>query len=277
MAFRVVKNKNFQFTVFDGENYYECMSRNKNKRNAVLCGDFVEAEETGHGYVITKVKPRKNSLVRPAIANVDKIIIVVCHSPAPDYELIDKLIINCRKQKMKVVLCINKCDEAVLDVGCYGSVVDEIVHVSAKKNDVNELTSVIDGLCCFAGQSAVGKTSLINAITGLSGKTGVLSRNDRGKNTTTATEIFRVGNGYVADTPGFSLLDVFDVKAEELKDFYSDFKTTNCYFGDCTHIDEPNCEVKRAVSSGEIDKGRYERYVNIFTKLKSQNKNYRGK
>lgn len=105
-------------------------------------------------------------MIRPAIANVDKVIIVISHSPSPDYALIDKLIINCFKQGMEVVLCVNKCDEALPDISCYKDAVDDVVFVSAKYGDVKELVDTIEGLCCFAGQSAVGKTSLINAITG---------------------------------------------------------------------------------------------------------------
>mgnify|MGYP002550708931 FL=1 len=278
MTYRVIKNKNFQFTVSDGQNTFECMSRNKNKKDAVLCGDFAELTLTEHGYVISSIKGRKNSLIRPAIANVDKVIIVISHSPSPDYALIDKLIINCFKQGMEVVLCVNKCDEALPDISCYKDAVDDVVFVSAKYGDVKELVDTIEGLCCFAGQSAVGKTSLINAITGRNEKVGDLSRIERGKNTTTSSEIFRVGNGYVADTPGFSLLDVFDIKAEELKNYYRDFKLRECYFGNCTHVGEPDCGVKDAVERGEIDKGRYLRYIDIYAKLKNQqNKNFRGK
>ncbi len=234
------------------------------------------ASTSGIG-TIEKILPRKNELVRPYVANVDVTVIVIAPVPKPDYYLVDKIIINCYKDNIEPVLCVNKSD-LISDVELkrltngYGII--NGFSVSAYTGDgLNELKEYMSGkLVCLAGQSAVGKTSLLNALTGGNVETGSISRRiERGKNTTRHTEIYDLdANTEIIDTCGFSLLEI-DMKPSELKLYYPEFTRFNddCKFSSCVHINEPYCAVKRAVDNGEIDKNRYGRYIELYNEIKT--------
>lgn len=277
---RVVKVTSGLFTVDTDEGRVVCRSRSKNKREAICVGDFVEINDG----VIERVLPRKNRLIRPALANVDRIIIVVAPLPKPDFYLLDKLIVNCFAQKVEAVICVNKSDLKD-DVGEakireeYAAAVP-VIAASALEGDVSQIIPYIDGgLACLAGQSAVGKSTITNAlIGGARQETGEMSRKtERGKNTTTVTELFPVAGGYLADTPGFGLLDLHGVKAEELDLYYPEFESyiSECKLHRCSHAGEPDCAVRAAAENGSIPRGRYDRYLSLredSAKIKSYDK-----
>ena len=152
----------------------------------------------------------------------------------------------------------------------YGTCIKRILSVSAlKKNKLGKLKKTLkNNTAVFCGQSAVGKTSLLNVITGLNEKIGSLSEKvDRGKHTTRHTEIFKFKrNSFVVDTPGFSMLELKEVVSQELYGYYPEMVLlqNKCSFNNCTHTSEPNCAIKTAVDNGEFSKGRYERYIAIF-------------
>lgn len=281
MIGQVFKILSFVYYVKDGESgrTFECRGRGKIKRDGeILVGDYVEyaASTSGIG-TIEKILPRKNELVRPYVANVDVTVIVIAPVPKPDYYLVDKIIINCYKDNIEPVLCVNKSD-LISDVELkrltngYGII--NGFSVSAYTGDgLNELKEYMSGkLVCLAGQSAVGKTSLLNALTGGNVETGSISRRiERGKNTTRHTEIYDLdANTEIIDTCGFSLLEI-DMKPSELKLYYPEFTRFNddCKFSSCVHINEPYCAVKRAVDNGEIDKNRYGRYIELYNEIKT--------
>ncbi len=279
---KVVKCLSNRFIVDTFVGKITAYSRKALKRNTdILVGDNVTLSVFHDDYVISGRERRKNSLVRPPIVNTDMIIITVAPKPQVDFYLIDKLLVNAVKQDMQTVLCLNKVDLDFTQLyneilTQYDGLVDKVVRVSAKNNELDELKEVIYGKqCCFAGQSAVGKSSLVNAITGLSRETGALSeKSQRGKNTTTDVELIKIDeNTYVADSPGFSMLDVHDVAYDELNHYYADFNeyAFGCKFRSCTHVNEPNCAVIDAVKSGKLNAKRYERYVAIHDELKKQN------
>ncbi len=281
MIGQVFKILSFVYYVKDGESgrTFECRGRGKIKRDGeILVGDYVEyaASTSGIG-TIEKILPRKNELVRPYVANVDVTVIVIAPVPKPDYYLVDKIIINCYKDNIEPVLCVNKSD-LISDVELkrltngYGII--NGFSVSAYTGEgLNELKEYMSGkLVCLAGQSAVGKTSLLNALTGRNVETGSISRRiERGKNTTRHTEIYDLdANTEIIDTCGFSLLEI-DMKPSELKLYYPEFTRFNddCKFSSCVHINEPYCAVKRAVDNGEIDKNRYGRYIELYNEIKT--------
>lgn len=272
MKGRVVKILSREYTVSAEGALYVCAGRKKLKREGeVYVGDFVEIADNGGAWTIEGVLERKNRLIRPYVANVDVCLIVVAPYPEADYVLVDKIIVNCLMNGIEPVLVVNKSDVGAVNV------VDEDyarftrVKVSARTGEgMQELRSAISGkVCCMAGQSAVGKTSILNALTGRSATTGGLSKIMRGKNTTRHIECYDLGEGtLLMDTCGFSLFEL-DIKCEDLRLCYDEFmEAGQCRFATCKHVNEPDCAVKAAVESGEIPKGRYERYKVIYEELK---------
>lgn len=268
---KIIKCLSARFVADTGDGHITAYSRKtvKNKSDIVV-GDIVTMQKSDGTYVITQRAERANFLIRPPIANTDLLIITVAPLPETDFFLLDKLIINAAAQQMQTVLCVNKSDmgrDELLEsiTRQYGGLVDGIVSVSAEKCDVGALRDIIKGKqCCFAGQSAVGKSSLVNALGGLSREVGDLSeRSARGKNTTTSVELIALGEStYIADTPGFSMLDIHNIDADDLDLYYADFceYSDKCKFRRCTHTVEPDCEVRLAAKDGRLSAQRYERY-----------------
>lgn len=215
---------------------------------------------------------------------MDAIVAVIAPSPEPDLALVDKMLVNCKRAGVDCVICINKSDLGGVSAGeiekQYGSDVSAVVATCARRGEISELVAAIRGkLVCFAGQSGVGKSTLVNALTGEDRhKTGEISEKImRGKNTTTSARIVNAGDGItVIDTPGFSMLDAFEEDCRSLAAYYDEYVALadGCKFHPCTHTTEPDCAVKRAVSGGRLNRERYERYLTIFEELKTAYKNF---
>ena len=236
-------------------------------------GDRVLVERKEQGYAqLTEILPRRNLLVRPPVANVDQLLIVVSASaPEPDWLLVDRLIISAKRMGVEPIPVLNKIDAAD------DSIVDRFhtdyrafptLSVSAETGEgLEALKAQMEGrISCFAGQSAVGKSSLLNAlIPGLHLETGDLSRKtDRGRHTTRHAELWPYGNGAVLDTPGFSMFETECLEQDELDACYPEFAhAVPCRFPGCMHLSEPDCGVKPLLASGELSEGRYERYREI--------------
>ena len=229
-----------------------------------------------HGW-LEEILPRKNALVRPPVANVHRVMLVAAPEPAPDYFLIDTLLVMAHEQNIAPVLVANKCDiSAALGEEMrriYGGMGAPVLEVSAKTGQgLDALCELMkQGICCFAGQSGVGKSTLLSAATGLVLQTGEISRKtSRGKHTTRHAEILYCGEYCVLDTPGFSLLELWDkLEPIELKSFYPEFETYEgrCKFSPCYHWSEPGCAVLQAVSNGKIARERLERYHILLEKV----------
>lgn len=282
---RVISHNSDRFGVDENGKTLFVRARGKLKRDGeLLVGDFVELSDSDGETVITKVCPRSNSLIRPAVANVDAIVAVIAPSPEPDLALVDKMLVNCKRADVDCVICINKSDLGGVGPGeiekQYGSDVSAVVETCARRGEISELVAAIRGkLVCFAGQSGVGKSTLVNALTGEDRhKTGEISEKImRGKNTTTSARIVNAGDGItVIDTPGFSMLDAFEEDYRSLAAYYDEYVALadGCKFHPCTHTTEPDCAVKRAVSGGRLNRDRYERYLTIFEELKTAYKNF---
>lgn len=221
---------------------------------------------------------RKNTLVRPPISNVDQIVVVIAPIPKPDFTLIDKLIINAKMLNIDVIIVVNKNDVENLYKKVkneYEKVVSKIISTSAKNNDgVNELKDMLKyKLSCFVGQSAVGKSTLLNAINPkINAETGGLSKKiERGKNTTRYSEIYVFDDILIADTPGFSLFDL-DIDFNDIKYYYPEFEKYTCKYLNCNHFNENEneCEVIKNVNLGNINKERYLRYKEIYKQVKEK-------
>ena len=236
-------------------------------------GDYCEVEDG----VVTAVYPRKNEMIRPYVANIDALLIVVSNAPQPDWICVEKLILNAHHQNITPAIVVNKIDRSTQEE------IEEFLSpyrgefatfaVSAETGEgLDELRDYIKGkLVCFAGQSAVGKSSLINALGGKSLEVGELSKKiQRGKNTTRHVEIYDLADGRAVDTCGFSVMDSVDIKYDELVYYYDEFLAfqSKCKYTNCTHTREPFCAVKQAVKEGNINERRYQRYVKLYEALK---------
>lgn len=246
-------------------------------------GDRVEitpGEGDEHGW-IHHILPRRNELVRPPVANIDLIVIVVAAAtPDPDLMMVDRLMMNARRSGIDVRMVINKCDlapESAADIANQyrGAGVDPIMVSARTGEGLDELKECLQGkVHALAGQSGAGKSTTINALYGFSLETGDLSRKiERGKNTTRHCELIPVpGGGMVLDTPGFSLLETDLFEPVELKDSYPEFTLYEgkCFFQPCYHATEPRCAVRDAVEEGEIDNQRHERYKALLDEMKQR-------
>lgn len=259
------------------------------KKQDFLPGDRVEFTKLEYPKgVIENVYNRTNRLVRPAVANVETALITFAFTnPEPDYLLLDRILIQVMAQKIKPVICFNKRD--LVDDETADSVMTPyleagftVIGVSAgRKEGMDDLKRELAGkISIFAGPSGVGKSSLINALGfGYDLETGVLSKKtDRGRHTTRRVELLSVdGDTYIADTPGFSALNLPDeIKKEDLGIFYPEFSeaASYCPFNGCMHVKERECEVRNDVEDGVIDRGRYERYCVFLDELKERERKY---
>lgn len=259
----------------------ECRARGKFRKNDILptVGDKVEVEtvDMKQGSVKT-IEERKNFLIRPAVSNIDTLMIVAAISnPSPDTNLIDKMLVIAAKKGIRGALCINKSDlDSSGDVDKFKESYEKagypVFVTSAEKGEgIDELRlSLKNKTTAFAGLSGVGKSSILTIITGKELETGDTSRIERGKHTTRHVELISIGDGYVFDTPGFSQLDVEDIRANELKEYFPEMAQfeAECRFRGCSHIAEPDCGVKNALSEGLIAQSRYDSYIKMYDKLK---------
>lgn len=287
----VIKNISNEYAVLSSKKIYNCVGLGKIKNNDIIkVGDNVlfEKLDANKGR-ITEILPRKNNLIRPPVANIDILCIVLSKSPTPDYLLIDKLIIFALSNNIMPILCVNKDDinnnaDREYIIAQYKNVVKKIVFASALTNyGIAELKSIIKNkTVVFAGQSAVGKSSLVNVLLGEHILTGGLStKTGRGKHTTRHAQLYYKDNIKIMDTAGFSSFDIeFDY--HNLPLVYPDFPVNKCKYDMCSHIGEAesDCVVKQLVTSNKIHHDRYARYVKLYNELKNgkpQKINYKRK
>ncbi|MGE5493940.1 MAG: ribosome small subunit-dependent GTPase A [Burkholderiales bacterium] len=261
---------------------HECKARGRFRKDGVtpLTGDNVKFSPGGF---IEEIEPRKNELKRPRVVNIDTAAIVVSAAkPDVDYLLCDKLLVSIKLERIRPLIIINKCDIAessrINEIKSEYKDACETVCVSAKSGEgIDALKELLSGgITCFAGQSAVGKSSIINALfPSLGLKTGQLSKKtERGAHTTRQAELL-VGeefSGAVVDTPGFTFFDCADIAPEKLSFFYEDMAPyrDKCRFTSCLHAGEPGCAVKEAAESVHISQGRYTRYLQILKEIQEK-------
>ena len=257
-----------------------CSVRTTAKKVRIVVGDLVEVSPNDYDegkYIITKVLERKNSIPRPPLANINKLLIVIAPKPEPDLILVDKLIIYCMRSGIEPVIVINKSDIAdqkfIDEIQNEYSFIKTFVVSATSNIGIIDLKKYLTGyLSAVSGQSAVGKSSLLNAIIpNIDLETQGLSRKtDRGKHTTRVNELYVYDNIMLADTPGFSSLEL-NIEYKDLAMFYPEFDEYlgKCKYLDCSHIKEgKDCEIVRAVECGKINKNRYLRYCTLHNKLR---------
>ena len=265
----------FYYVMTDELGSVECKARGKFRRERIIpmIGDEVEIEVKNGKGSINEIYPRRSSLIRPAVANIDMIVVVAAaKSPDPSTSVIDKMLVNAEINGIEPIVCINKIDLADCSdlMKLYEAAGYRTVAVSAETGEgIDELYSLIHGrTAAFAGVSGVGKSSLLTLITGQGLETGSVSdKISRGRHTTRHVELFKIhGGGYVLDTPGFSSIEPEDVACEELSQCFPEMRTLagQCRFRGCAHIGEPDCAVKEMVRSGEIAVSRYESYKELY-------------
>lgn len=267
-----------------GETVYECKARGvfRKRGQTPLVGDRVVISVPENGYaLIDEIEERKNSLVRPPLANLDKLFLVVSScSPSPNALVIDRLIAHAEKKNIEPIVVLTKND--ICDCHGFGSIYEKagFATVYTDYSDLSSLEPIKDlmkdHVSAFAGNSGVGKSTLINAIMPeLQLKTGEISEKlGRGRHTTRQAELFKLPfGGMIADTPGFSALDIEKgevIHKEELADCFREFSDHigNCRFTSCAHTVEKGCAVLEALDNNEISKSRHDSYVTMYNEVK---------
>ena len=287
MQGKIVKGiSGFYYVHVVGTGIYECKAKGafRNQKIKPLVGDNVEIavidEENKKGNV-EAILPRKNELIRPAVSNIDMaLVIFAAAKPDPNFNLLDRFLCMMEYQKVPVTICFNKCDlvteeqkKALEDI--YKPAGYDVIFTSAKKGiNLDGLKDLLKGkTTTVAGPSGVGKSSLINQLQDtVYMETGSISEKiERGKHTTRHSEIIPLGEeAYIMDTPGFSSMDVPGFEKEDLWTCYPEFLEYEpyCKFQGCSHINEPNCGVKDALTEGKISQIRYDNYVLLYNEMK---------
>ena len=283
----IVKALSGFYYVLTAEGIIECKARGRFRLNGTspLVGDRVMCSRDANGKGrIDCVEERRNWFIRPAVANIDALVFIAANTnPVTDPFLIDRVSVIAAEADCRLIICVNKTDidagDELFDI--FTGAGFTVVRTSAETGEgIDELRQVLRGsICAFTGNSGVGKSSILNALSpGFNIETGEVSEKlGRGKHTTRHVELYDIGNNtYVADTPGFASFEVEMmniIPKEELQHDFIEFEPYigKCRFNDCSHLKEPGCAVTAAVAAGEISESRYSSYVRLYD-LSAQHK-----
>ena len=278
----------FYYIYAENDEVYECKAKGifRKDNRKPLVGDNVESEvldEQEKEGSVTAILPRKNSLIRPAVANVDQaFVIFAMENPKPNFMLLDRFLIMMEKENVPAVICFNKKDLATEEeleflYETYKSCGYQVILSSTFNGEgLEEIREILKGkTTVVAGPSGVGKSSITNALQeNVQMETGEISKKlKRGKHTTRHSQVIPVGKDtYLMDTPGFSSLYLTDIEEQELKDYFPEFREyeDQCRFQGCRHIHEPGCAVKEALSNHKISSLRYEDYLGLHEEIKEK-------
>lgn len=285
MTGKIMKGIGGFYYVEAADTVYECKARGNFRRQHItpLAGDNVkiQADEV-KGNVITEILPRKNALTRPAVANIDQLFIVAS-STDPDIRplMIDRLIAVCEIKEITPVVVFTKIDlsdayQSYQEIYTAAGFSTACVNTQTGEGAGTVRALLKDHVSAFAGNTGVGKSSLLNAVSPeLHLKTGETSKKlGRGRHTTRQCELLKVCGGYVADTPGFSSVDTEKytyIPKEELAGCFREFRPYlgSCRFTSCRHLNDKGCAVTQAVQDGRIAKSRYASYVAMYEEVRS--------
>ena len=288
MQGKIIRGISGFYYVHTHQGVYECRARGifRKDKEKPLPGDLVsisvldETEKKGN---LDEILPRTNSLIRPAVANVDQALVIFALSrPTPNLPLLDRFLIMMKQKEIPTIICFNKSDMVSEEERehfrqIYRDCGSKILFISAKKGEgTDAVRDCLRGhMTTVAGPSGVGKSTLINhLVPEAEMETGKISEKaDRGKHTTRHSELFRLEkDSYILDTPGFTALEPEAMEKEELRFCFPEFDPYegSCKFQGCIHDREPGCAVKEAVEDGKISKERYESYISFFRELKER-------
>jgi ribosome biogenesis GTPase / thiamine phosphate phosphatase len=262
----------------------ECKARGKFRFDELtpIVGDKVQISAKNGKGVIEKIMSRSSELIRPSVANVSQAFVVFAlKNPDINPDLLNRFLVLCEYNNLKIVICINKIDlaskEDVEDImKMLGGTGYDIIYLKAKEGvGISELTDRLpDNVTVLCGPSGAGKSTLLNKLSGkLLMETGEVSEKiGRGKHTTRHSELIQIHDGFLVDTPGFSTLDMDFIEKEKLQYCFPEFNEHqgNCRFSGCLHYKEPDCAVKRALEEKTIDNSRYEFYIRTLEELASR-------
>lgn len=290
MQGKIIKGIAGFYYVHTGKELYECKAKGifRNKKIKPLVGDNVEIEvldEEEKKGNITEIIERKNQLIRPAVANIDQILVIFAATkPAPNFNLLDRFLVTMEGYGVDTIICFNKKDLVTEEEmqklqSIYAKCGYQVIFTSTKTEDgIEQVQELIENkTTALAGPSGVGKSSMINLLhPHAQMETGNISEKiERGKHTTRHSEIFHVSEDtFIMDTPGFSSLYVDNLEKEELRERFPEFLAYEgtCRFQGCVHIHEPECRVKEALEQGNISRSRYENYKLFYEELKEKKK-----
>lgn len=267
---------------------YEAVARGKFKINEItpVVGDKVEIEvldESKNTAVITKIFNRTNYIKRPKLANLTKLVLVISSkNPKPDLLMLDKQLAFAEFLGIEAIIVINKTDlekeeniETIKKI--YEDIGYKVITTNAKEREgIDELIKELNSnISAFSGNSGVGKSTLLNAIfeKDITQEGQISIKNKKGKNTTTAIRLYEIEEDtYIADTPGFSVFDIYEIETTDLYKYFREFKEHEkaCEFVGCTHIKEKECGIRKALEKGRISNSRYQNYIKIYEDLKDR-------
>ncbi len=288
MQGKIIRGIGGFFYVHTENGVYACRARGILRRENIrpLPGDLVRIQvldEAAKEGSIEEIVPRKNALIRPAVANIDQALVIFSVvSPRPNFNLLDRFLVSMERQGIGSVLVFNKTDLAQEGqrqeiAERYGQSGYPLLFVSARTTEgIERIRKILlEKTTTVAGPSGVGKSSLINLLqTQRYMDTGeISSKIERGKHTTRHTELLWVEEStYILDTPGFSSVELPDVPKEELGDLFPEIRSRRdgCRFSGCSHLSEPDCRVLQALADGEIGRERYESYRLFYEEIKGR-------
>lgn len=281
----IIKSISGEYTIVTNENLtYVCKPRGKFRLDEVSpkVGDRVEFDEVNK--YILKIKPRKSDLIRPVIANVDKVFLLFsCKEPDLNLNLLDRMLSIIEYEGIEAVIVFTKYDLSIIEevepIMQYYQKIGYRVYKASFEHLINNdiLREINDNISVFTGQSGVGKSTLLNYLNkDLNLKTDKISYAlGRGKHTTRHVELLKIGNGWIADTPGFGIADFDDIDLLTLSHTFVEFfeHSKDCKFKGCTHVNEPGCKIKELVKNNEILESRYQNYLTFVKEIRDMIKN----
>lgn len=285
----IIGNVSNQYLIeTENKTVYEAVARGKFKIDEItpVVGDKVELDildDNKKTAVITKIFDRTNYIKRPKLANLTKLVFVISSkNPKPDLLMLDKQLAFAEFLGIDAIIVINKIDlekeeniEAIKEI--YENIGYKVITTKAKERQgIDELRKELNNnISAFSGNSGVGKSTLLNAIfeKDVTQEGQISIKNKKGKNTTTAIRLYEIEKDtYVADTPGFSVFDIYEIETIDLYKYFREFKEyeKDCEFVGCTHIKEKECGIRKALEEGNISNSRYQNYIKIYEDLKDR-------
>ncbi len=285
---RIISNVSNTYDVedFGRSAIVRCIPRGKLKNDNIIpvVGDEVEFEyQNESAGIINQILERKNYIKRPRISNITQMIFVLSMKmPKPDLLLLDKQLAFAEYNNIQSIICLNKIDlekdDKINDIfDIYSKIGYKVIKSNAQTQEgIQQICECLENnITVFSGNSGVGKSTLINGIfkENVTLEGVISNKNKKGKNTTTSIKLYKINDkSYIADTPGFSTFDIYEIESKNLANYYIDLVRyiEDCEFIGCTHIKEENCGIKKALSENKISKQRYESYCKLFNELKER-------